>query len=410
MKKLTLALICLTLVLSACGTETREPEETDLLETTAAVTSVTVVNTYVDTEVSEEKLSEIAEMLDDDTVYPWLDLTEFAEESYRAIGVVPAGSDIIIVTYESNKKYDVEDRYNSTEYADYISCIDITDKKELYRIDAPMNTGHFSFYEYFKNGKKSVCAVLRIIGEDMADKSSSLYEFAPDGEYTVTENRTYKDIVHTWGERAVSDVDGDIIDVSDGSIIFEHIEEEPEPGHYFMYHYRFEAPLDENRFICQLDGDSDNSGLWIYDFSSEEKIKIPDSKFQCVLGLADGKIISADDPRENIQNIYSSTSDTYENTLFIPAPELEKNEDMNWDMPENREYISFYRDKYVDRGASYAFVQPSGLTLFSTDRGEAIKEFSFEGDYKSCIGPYFTDSCILFFDYETKIISAVKRP
>ncbi|MGN1106960.1 MAG: hypothetical protein ACI4RH_09930, partial [Huintestinicola sp.] len=288
--------------------------------------------------------------------------------------------------------------------------IDITDKKELYRIVAPMNNSFFQFYEHYNNGKRSVCAVLGIIGEDKAVKSSSLYEFGSDGKYTVTENKTYKDIVHTWGDRAVSDVNGDIVDVSDGSIIFEHIEEEPDSGLYFNYYYSFEAPLDDNRFICQLDGDSDNSGLWIYDFSSKEKIKIPDSKFQCVLGLADGKIISADDPRENIQNIYSSTSDTYENKLFIPAPELEKNECMNWDMPEDQEYISFYTDKYVDRGASYAFIQPSRLTLFSTDRGEAIKEFTFEGDYKSCIGPYFTDSYICFFDYETKIISAVKRP
>ncbi|MGN1106885.1 MAG: hypothetical protein ACI4RH_09550, partial [Huintestinicola sp.] len=152
MKKLTLALICLTLLLSACGNEIREPEETDLLETTAAVTSVTVVNTSVDSEVSEEKFSEIAEMLDDDTVYPWLDLTEFAEESCKPVNVIPIGGNSVIVTFKSDNKFDVEDRYNSAEYADYLMCIDLSKRKEIYRINAPVNESFFDIFSCYNNG------------------------------------------------------------------------------------------------------------------------------------------------------------------------------------------------------------------------------------------------------------------
>ena len=131
MKKLMFTFICLTLLLSACGNETREPEETDLLETMA------------------ETLSKNVEEPDDDTVYPWLDLTEFAEENYRPADVIPAGGNSVIVTFESDNKSNVQDRYNSAEYADYISCIDLTEKKELYRIDAPV-TVYFNFMSTLK--------------------------------------------------------------------------------------------------------------------------------------------------------------------------------------------------------------------------------------------------------------------
>lgn len=304
MKKLTLALICLTLLLSACGTETREPEETDLLETTAAVTSVTVVNTSVDTEVSEEKLLKNLEEPDDDTVYPWLDLSEFAEESYKAEEVVPTGGDSIIVRYESQNKYDVEDRFNSSEYADYICCIDLRERKQLSRINAPVNESYFDLGNYNENGRKLVCAVLVTVDEDYSVKSKALIIFSPDGNYSITEN--------------VGDID------------FEYIVNETEMSNYL------------------------------------------------------GEIIN--------------------------EPIINENEYISYAVPENGEYISQYKKIFVERSDGQHRLLSSDFSLLSTETGEIIKKYPFGTDIMLCNDPFFTDSYICFFDYETKIISSVKRP
>ncbi|MGN0638993.1 MAG: hypothetical protein ACI4J0_11530 [Huintestinicola sp.] len=393
MKKSLLMLACMTFLLTACGNETREPEETDMIETTA------------------ETLSKNVEEPDDDTVYPWLDLTEFAEESYRPIGVLPAGGDSIIVTYDSNKKYDVEDRNNSAEYADYISCIDITDKKEFYRIDAHVNDSFFQFYEHFENGKKSVCAVLGIVGKDKAVKKTSLIEFSPDGEYKLTEDMGEKDIVYSWGERAVSDYYGSISNVLDGSMIMQ-AEKTIGPEVEEIMFYRFSMPLDENRFLYQIyriEGWQWVDGIGIYDLEQDSSAVIPDSRDSEVLGVHNGNIYTLMTNAET--TIYVTDSENLESRVLCGSPfELGQNDFIDFNMTESGEYFSAYKKTIINSNSPNKKIVPAELALLGSDTGKIIKTYSFGAEFESGAELFFTDSYICFFDYQTNMIYAAKRP
>ena len=388
MKKISLMLICLTLLLSACGNETREPEETDLLVTTA------------------ETLSKNVEEPDDDKVYPWLDLAEFAEESYRPADVIPAGGNSVIVTFESDNK---SDGFDTAEYADYISCIDMTKKKELYRLNAPVNESSFKFYNNYNSGKKSVCAVLKSVGEDNAVKSTSLIEFSPDGEYKLTKDLGEKDIVYSWGERAVSDYYGSISNALDGSIIMQaektigtEVEE--------ITFYRFSMPLDENRFLYQIyriEGDQWIDGVGMYDLGQDSSAVIQNSRDSDILGVHNGNIFTVMTNAET--TVYVTDAENLENKVLCGSPfELGQNDHINFNMPESGDYFSAYK-KTASMNSPLKFI-PAEFALLSSDTGKIIKTYSFGTEFEFCADPFFTDSYICFFDYETEIISAVKRP
>lgn len=393
MKKLTLALICLTVLLSACGTETKEPEETDLLVTTA------------------ETLSKNVEEPDDNTVYPWLDLAEFAEESYRPVNVIPIGGNSVIVTFKSDNKFDVEDRYNSAEYADYLMCIDLSKRKEIYRINAPVNESFFDIFSCYNNGNKTACAVLGIVGEDNTVKNTSLIDFSSDGEYKLTEDMGEKDIVYSWSERAVSDYYGSISNALDGSMIMQ-AEKTIGPEVEEITFYRFSMPLDENRFLYQIyriEGWQWIDGVGIYDLEQDRSAVIPNSRDSEVLGVHNGNIYTIMTNAET--TIYVTNSENLESRVLCGSPfELGQNDFINFNMPESGDYFSAYKKTILNSNSPNKKIVPAELSLLGSDTGKIIKTYSFGTEFESGAEPFFTDSYICFFDYQTNMIYAAKRP
>ena len=199
MKKLTLAHICLTVLLSACGTETKEPEETDILDTTASMETTSAVFQTSSAVSETEKEPSMPVIVDEREAVPEgftaaLDLNDFADEGYSSGGFAVSGGDVLLVDYTNIYNNALEDRK-----PDYLLGISIKEKKQLFRIDAPSADCSIELIQGLSDGKISACAsVYKTGGENI-----SLIELDKDGTYRITEGAGSDDIVYSWGDRAV---------------------------------------------------------------------------------------------------------------------------------------------------------------------------------------------------------------
>ncbi|MGN1100784.1 MAG: hypothetical protein ACI4RG_01235, partial [Huintestinicola sp.] len=183
MKKLTLTFICLMLLLAACGNETKEPEKTDLIETTAAMETSSAVS-ETEAEPSNPIIVDEREAVSEGFT-PALDLNDFADEGYLSNGFVVSGGDILLVDY-ANIYSAKEDRK-----PEYLLGISIKEKKQLFRIDAPSADCSTKLIQSLTDGEISAYASVYKTGGEKV----SLIELDKDGNYRITEEAGSDDIV-----------------------------------------------------------------------------------------------------------------------------------------------------------------------------------------------------------------------
>lgn len=160
MKKKYFASALLALILTACGNENVETEETDIVESSVNSQSVSIVTEISDiTDETVEQATEISditeiqtsdsavEATENEKVFSsYIDLSEFADEGYYTGSFGVSAGDILIVKYcfAPNGETDAK--------PDYIAGISFDDKSQLFRIDAPSSDFYFS--DIISDGKK----------------------------------------------------------------------------------------------------------------------------------------------------------------------------------------------------------------------------------------------------------------
>ncbi|MGN0638992.1 MAG: hypothetical protein ACI4J0_11525 [Huintestinicola sp.] len=404
MKKTPLALICLSLLLSACGAETREPEETDMIETTAAMETAASVS-----ETSFEAFSETLSETDNEIIKPViidereavpdgftpaLEFNEFADEGYYYGSHSVSGSDVLLVCfcYDPNRGDEIKPCY--------LVGISLTDKKQLFRIDAPSSDCYFDLTENITDGEKSACAALEKIGGEKV----SLIEFDKDGNYKITEEAGSDDIVYSWGDRAVKTVNGSIVNALDGSVLCQRYDEENDPDFVNSKVYRFSMPLDNDRFIYQMFGYEWSEGAGIYDLSTSTSVNFPDSMNTAPLGVHNGMVYTVDSFDGVGENIYITDPATLEKKLFCGSPyELQMNDMLYYEMPSSGEFILAVYAPWFEREEN------AKLALLSPDTGEIMTEYTLP-DIPNYYPPFFTDNYICLFDYTDDIIYTLPMP
>ncbi|MBQ5332101.1 MAG: hypothetical protein J6K92_02400, partial [Oscillospiraceae bacterium] len=341
MKKISLILICLSLFLTACANETKEPEETDIVETSETVKTVTEIS-----ETSYEPVSETAaetevkttkpEIIDDREPVPEgftaaLDLKKIADEGYHVGSYAVSGSDILLVkfNYDPNRGDEIK--------PPYMLGISLTDKSQLFRIDAPSSDCYIDLIENITDGEKSACAALCKIGGEKV----SLIELDKDGNYKITEGMGEDDIVYSWGERAVKNSNGNIVNALDGSLLCVLTGEETEEDSVKSKIFRFDMPIDENRFIFQKLGYEWAESVGIYDFEAKDITILSDSMDTAPLGIHNGTIYTLDCFDGVGENIYTYDPVTLERKHFCGSPyELQQNDMLYYKMPESGDFIA----------------------------------------------------------------------
>ncbi|MDY3791280.1 MAG: hypothetical protein SOZ56_02240 [Oscillospiraceae bacterium] len=399
MKKLTLALICLTVLLSACGIETKEPEETDILDTTAAMETTSAVFQTSSAVSETEKEPSMPVIVDEREAVPEgftaaLDLNDFADEGYSSGGFAVSGGDVLLVQYVNI--YNVpEDRKTH-----YLLGISIKEKKQLFRIDAPSADCSIELIQGLSDGKISACAsVYKTGGENI-----SLIELDKDGTYRITEGAGSDDIVYSWGDRAVKVINGSIINALDGSVLCQRYDEENDPDFVNSKIYHFSMPLDNDRFIYQMIGYEWSEGVGIYDLSTNTSINLPDSRDTAPLGVHNGIVYTVDSFDGVGENIYISDPDTPEKKLFCSSPyKLQMNDMLYYEMPSKGEFLLAVYEPWVDRG------EEARLAILSPDTGEIMTEYTLP-TISNYYPPFFTDNYICLFDYTDEIIYTLPMP
>lgn len=399
MKKLTLALICLTVLLSACGTETKEPEETDLLETTAAMETTSAVFqtssavSETETEPSKPVIVDEREAVPEGFTAA-LDLNDFADEGYLSGGFAVSGGDVLLVDYTNI--------YNAPEdrKPDYLLGISIKEKKQLFRIDAPSADCSIELIQGLSDGKISACAAVYKTGGEKV----SLIEVDKDGNYRITEGAGSDDIVYSWGDKAVKAVNGSIVNALDGSVLCQRYDEENDPDFVNSKIYRFSMPLDNDRFIYQMIGYEWSEGVGIYDLSTNTSIYLPDSIDTAPLGVHNGMVYTVDSFDGVGENIYISDPDTPEKKLFCSSPyKLQMNDMLYYEMPSRGEFLLAVYEPWVDRG------EEARLAILSPDTGEIMTEYTLP-TISNYYPPFFTDNYICLFDYSSEILYTLPMP
>lgn len=401
MKKLTPALICLTLLLSACGNETREPEETDLLETTAAAIETTYAVSKTAYETSSETETEPSKpvIVDEREAVPEgftaaLDLNDFADEGYLSGGFAVSGGDVLLVDYTNI--------YNAPEdrKPDYLLVISIKEKKQLFRIDAPSADCSIELIQGLSDGKISACAAVYKTG----DEKVSLIEVDKDGNYRITEGAGSDDIVYSWGDKAVKAVNGSIVNALDGSVLCQRYDEENDPYFVKSFVYRFSMPLDNDRFIYQIGGYEWSEGAGIYDLGTNTSVNFPDSMNTAPLGVHNGMIYTVDSFDGVGENIYIYDPENFERKNFCGSPyELQMNDMLYYEMPSSGEFILAVYEPWYERG------EDAKLAFLSPDTGEIMTEYTLP-DIPNYYPPFFSDNYICLFDYTDDIIYTLPMP
>ena len=155
MKKKYFSAALAALILTACGSEIVETEETDIVESSVNSQSVSIVTEISDiTDETVEQATEssdITEVQTSDTAAQitenekafgsYIDLSEFADEGYYTGSFGVSGGDILIVKYYFAPNGGTDAKPN------YIAGISLDDKSQLFRIDAPSSDFYFSDIE-----------------------------------------------------------------------------------------------------------------------------------------------------------------------------------------------------------------------------------------------------------------------
>lgn len=388
MKKKYFAATLLALILTACGSENVETEETDIVESSVNSQSVSIVTEISDiTDETVEQATEssdITEVQTSDSVVEatenekafgsYIDLSEFSDEGYYTGSFGVSGGDILIV------KYCFAPNGGTDAKSDYIAGISLDDKSQLFRIDAPSSDFYFS--DIISDGKNGAS----IFMTDRAGENSNLIEFDTRGGHTITENVSSDDYVYSWGDRAVKCVNGSIVDASDGTVLCPRTDEEDDPYFVKSKTYRFGMPLDNDRFLVNRVGYEWADGVEIYDFRTNTLTELPDSAVTTAFGVHNGLIYTVDCFDGVCTNIYTYDPDEPVKKDFCGSPfELQMNDMIYYQMPEDGSFIAAVYSPFYENDAEPRFV------ILDSDTGNIIDEYAVP-DINIIYPPFFSDS------------------
>lgn len=382
MNKKFLSIAFAALLLTACGNENINTEETDILETTAhseAVSQSSETSAVTDETAVQTSVTVIEEAASSNRFDRSIDLTEFEDEGYYTGSFGVSGGDILIVNYcfapngETNAK------------PDYIAGISLDDKSQLFRIDAP--SSNFYFSDIISDGKNGAS----IFMTDRAGENSNLIEFDTRGGHTITENVSSDDYVYSWGNRVVKCVNGSIVNASDGAVLCARTDEEDDPYFVKSKTYRFGMPLDDDRFLVNRSGYEWADGVEIYDFRTNTLTELPDSANTTTFGVHNGLIYTIDCFDGVCTNIYTYDPDELIKNDFCGSPfELGLNDMLYYEMPEDGSFIAAVYAPFFENDAETRFV------ILDADTGNIIDEYAVP-DINIIYPPFFSDSymCLL---------------
>ncbi|MCI7767284.1 MAG: hypothetical protein MSJ26_04790 [Oscillospiraceae bacterium] len=402
MKKNPIFVICLTLLLTACRNEKKEPEETDMIETTAAAETSAVVSEIKyesdseplpETEITKPLLIDEREPVPEGLTEA-LDLKEFEDEGYHLGSYAVSGGDILLVyfTYDPNR--------GDVKKPPYLLGIALTEKNQLFRIDAPSSDCYFTLFETITDGERTACAELSRIGGEKI----SLIELDKDGNYKITEGMDHNEIVYSWGERAVKNTNGNIENVLDGSLLCERTGEETEEDSVKSKIYRFDMPIDENRFAFMKFGYEWVESVGIYDFETDDITILPDSMDTSFLGIHNGTIYTVDSVDGVGENVYCYDPETLERKHFCGSPYEIGMNDMIYEMPESGEFIAALYSPCYERE------EAARLALLSPETGEIMAEYTLSDKFISYYPPFITDNYVCIFESDSDIIYTLPMP
>ncbi len=393
MKKKYFAATLAALILTACGSENVETEETDIVESSVNSQSVSVVTEISDitdeTVEQATEISDITEIQTSDTAAQitenekafgsYIDLSEFSDEGYYTGSFGVSGGDILIV------KYYFAPNGGTDAKPDYIAGISLDDKSQLFRIDAPSSDFYFS--DIISDGKNGAS----IFMTDRAGENSNLIEFDTREGHTITENVSSDDYVYSWGDRAVKCVNGSIVNSSDGTVLCPRTDEENDPYFVKSKTYRFGMPLDDDRFLVNRVGYEWADGVEIYDFRTNTLTELPDSANTYTFGVHNGLIYTVDCFDGVCTNIYTYDPDEPVKKDFCGSPfELQMNDMIYYQMPEDGSFIAAVYSPFFETDAEPRFV------ILDSDTGNIIDEYAVP-DINIIYPPFFSDSymCLL---------------
>lgn len=390
MKKKYFAAALAALILTACGNENVETEETDIVESPVNSQSVSIVteisDVVEDTAEQATESSDITEVQTSDTASEnekafssYIDLSEFSDEGYYTGSFGVSGGDILIVKYYFAPNGAAEAK------PDYIAGISLDDKSQIFRIDAPSSDFYFS--DIISDGKKGAS----IFMTDRAGENSTLIEFDTGGGHTFTEGVSSDDYVYSWGDRAVKCVNGSIVNASDGTVLCARTDEEDDPYFVKSKTYRFGMPFDDDRFLVNRVGYEWADGVEIYDFTANTLTELPDSANTTTFGVHNGLIYTVDCFDGVCTNIYTYDPDELVKKDFCGSPfELQMNDMLYYEMPEDGSFIAAVYSPFFENDAEPRFV------ILDSDTGNIIDEYSVP-DINIIYPPFFSDSymCLL---------------
>lgn len=382
MNKKFLSIAFAALLLTACGNENINIEETDILETTAhseAASQSSETSAVTDETAVQTSVTVIEEAASSNGFDRSIDLTEFEDEGYYTGSFGVSGGDILIVNYcfAPNGENDAK--------SDYIAGISLDDKSQLFRIDAPSSDFYFS--DIISDGKNGAS----IFMTDRAGESSTLIEFDTRGGHTITEGVSSDDYVYSWGDKAVKCVNGSIVNASDGTVLCARTDEEDDPYFVKSKTYRFGMPLDDDRFLVNRVGYEWADGVEIYDFRTNTLTELPDSANTMAFGVHGGLIYTVDCFDGVCTNIYTYDPDELVKNDFCGSPfELGLNDMLYYEMPEDGSFIAAVYSPFFENDAETKFV------ILDADTGNIIDEYAVP-DINIIYPPFFSDSymCLL---------------
>lgn len=413
MNKKYFAAALAALILTACGNEKIENEETDLIETSVQSELISIVTEITETSaVTDETAEQVSvtehndenevqasvaatEVTEDGKAFSsYIDLSLFADEGYYigSYAVFEGDSLLVNFNYDPNRGDEIK--------PSYLLGISLTDKKQLFRIDVPSSDCCIELIENITDGNKTACASVEKIGGEKV----SLIELDEDGNYKNTEGMGADDIIYSWGDKAVKANNGSIINAIDGSVLCQRIDEENDIDFVKSKIYRFSMPFDNNRFIYQIIGYEWTEGVGIYDFETSTAEVLPDSRDTSLLGVHNGMVYTVDSFDGVGENVYIYDAGTLEKKNFCGSPyELQMNDMLYYGMPSSGEFITAQYEPWFERE------EEAKLAILSPDTGEILTEYTLP-DVNTYYPAFFTDNFICYFDHYSSFLYTMPMP
>lgn len=201
-------------------------------------------------------------LADRDKPYAKLDMNRFADEGYTASDIQLCGNDNVLVSYISGDH----------SAGPYVAVIDIAEGKEITRLETGRDDG------YVQLSPISPCAELGrawnevdIYGNDITHtERERLCVFAPDGSYKIIEDSDIYiwDYPTIFGDHIICTKDGSLTELDSGEVLIPVYREEGDENGFKTIYYRFDLPIDENRFIYFKGGYETMHGIGIYDLET----------------------------------------------------------------------------------------------------------------------------------------------